>query len=454
MVFVILTFRKFISSDSAKSRLFRFFSVAALVSLLFALGRYTPLYKAMFSILPFLKVFRGPTESLLIFNFSLALLTGLGLDHILKRKEKLPLRKIAFVSGVSTIVALFGFTLTRFAFHSIWRRVSEFHTLERDRVISELISSNILIASLLILTSIYFLHKRKYTFIVLLVFIDLVLFNSRYIFTSPRDTLRLESNTAQTLREALNSQQRFISYQDVEPFTGLGNYWENMVIHPPFAESFYTRKEALTLKELNSRVGDLALNWNITHSLPSPNGYASFMLTDYVNFISPDGSQSTRLNDLDFMQVSEEKLNQLTVSYKLTKDGISEVPEALPRARILDYNGNLTGQAEIVINTPEHILLRASVDEPSIFVLADSYYPGWQAYVNQKQVDIEKYQGLFRSIALPQGENIIEFKFVPRTLIIGGVITTTAIIYTLYVLVVSRIKNEKKGSELEKDAQD
>jgi len=52
-------------------------------------------------------------------------------------------------------------------------------------------------------------------------------------------------------------------------------------------------------------------------------------------------------------------------------------------------------------------------------LLADSYYPGWRAYVAGKEKKIELAQGAFRGMMLPAGEHKIDFYYRPTTFKVG-----------------------------------
>jgi hypothetical protein len=277
----------------------------------------------------------------------------------------------------------------------------------------------------LVVFSIEALRRKLVWLVVGIVFLDLGIFNSRYVFTIPREVISLKSEVSKELLEIMTPQDRFVSYQDIEPFTGLGNYWENMTLLPPFAQSFYVGEEKKSATILNKRIADLALNWNLTHGLVSPNGYASFLLKDYWAFISGEGE--TRLNNLEMGKVSEEKLDQLSVSFNLGREGIERREKALSRARVVDSEERLVGAGEIMVNEPERVVVKVSSEEPARLVLADSFYPGWEVKVNGREASISKYQEVFRSVSLPEGEQVVEFSFRPRTVYLGGLVSLVTI---------------------------
>ena len=75
--------------------------------------------------------------------------------------------------------------------------------------------------------------------------------------------------------------------------------------------------------------------------------------------------------------------------------------------------------------------LRVSNSTAGILVLADSWYPGWHAKVDGKEVNIGKVDGIFRGINVESGDHEIEFYYDPLSLKVGIGITIAAAIVTV-----------------------
>ena len=74
------------------------------------------------------------------------------------------------------------------------------------------------------------------------------------------------------------------------------------------------------------------------------------------------------------------------------------------------------GQFEITheIAEPEFERWRIRAKHPGYFVVANSYYPGWRAWVNGQPVKILKAYGLFQAVPITKsGSNTVEFRFFP-----------------------------------------
>jgi len=80
------------------------------------------------------------------------------------------------------------------------------------------------------------------------------------------------------------------------------------------------------------------------------------------------------------------------------------------------------------------VLITTSTASNSLLVLSDNYYPGWRAYVDEKETIIYRANYTLRAIFLPKGKHSIIFKYQPESLKIGIIIslvslTILAIIY-------------------------
>lgn len=77
--------------------------------------------------------------------------------------------------------------------------------------------------------------------------------------------------------------------------------------------------------------------------------------------------------------------------------------------------------ATIVLYTPNRVRIEATTDGPAVLVLADTYYPGWEATVDGQPAPVLPANALLRGVPLPTpGKYLVEFRFRPRSVVIGG----------------------------------
>jgi hypothetical protein len=72
--------------------------------------------------------------------------------------------------------------------------------------------------------------------------------------------------------------------------------------------------------------------------------------------------------------------------------------------------------------------LFATAPHQSFLVLSDSYYPGWQASIDGQPTHIFRTDYVLRGLIVPAGSHRVDFVFRSRTLVIGLIITTVALL--------------------------
>jgi len=84
--------------------------------------------------------------------------------------------------------------------------------------------------------------------------------------------------------------------------------------------------------------------------------------------------------------------------------------------------------AKIQDYTNQRVTLQASLSNPGVLVLADSYYPGWRAYVDGEESPILRANLFFRALELPAGNHRVEFRYQPRSFAIGLVVSLLSLV--------------------------
>lgn len=84
------------------------------------------------------------------------------------------------------------------------------------------------------------------------------------------------------------------------------------------------------------------------------------------------------------------------------------------------------GDARIVRETLHTLEIAATLEAPGLVVLADSYYPGWRAWVDGDEVEIRHVNHLFRGVPAPTGAHRIRFEYRPWSFRAGAAISLAA----------------------------
>ncbi|MFC1632497.1 YfhO family protein, partial [Candidatus Omnitrophota bacterium] len=91
----------------------------------------------------------------------------------------------------------------------------------------------------------------------------------------------------------------------------------------------------------------------------------------------------------------------------------------------------LTEGARIIDYKPDKIVIEACAKEKSLLFISDTYYPGWQAYLDGKITKIYRANYAFRAVAVPKGRHVITFYYLPASLKIGSMISIVALAFVV-----------------------
>jgi Bacterial membrane protein YfhO len=95
------------------------------------------------------------------------------------------------------------------------------------------------------------------------------------------------------------------------------------------------------------------------------------------------------------------------------------------------------GSATIEAYAADEVRLATDARTPSLLVLADTYYPGWRAFVDGQEQPVVRGDLLFRVVALPAGQHEVVFRFEPTSIRLGLAISLLALVIAIGVLVLT-----------------
>jgi hypothetical protein len=80
------------------------------------------------------------------------------------------------------------------------------------------------------------------------------------------------------------------------------------------------------------------------------------------------------------------------------------------------------------------VLLDAALGCRGMVVVADTYYPGWRAYVNGERAPVYEVYGALRAVVAGAGRHRIELRYEPASVRAGVAITAAALLACLAAL--------------------
>lgn len=423
-----------------RDKLVWFYGIVAGLMLLFALGKYSPLYKIAYYVLPGINRFRIPGRFACIFTFAMSILAGFGMDALLAKKFKqgnLLKGLFIFLGGFILIYFLFVINAFKSTIANFLNNKME-SALFIDSVYSNIvrqygISIIFVLISIILIWQIITSTKRKTLFSGLalgIIFIDLYIFGHNF------------------------------NASDVNP--------EDAYAETALIKSLQKEREKEIFR-INMRDGRNMLferNSGNIYRLEFTEGYTPLSLEKYAHFNIP----------------AARKWDLLNAKYKILvegqKSGLTLNPTYLPRAKMFykyqvinnspdilnllsqdsfDYHTILilqkqpdieitgtdsTNEVKIVKYEPSLIQVEVKTTKPGLLFLSEIYYPEWKAYVDGQKTEILCADNSLRAVALKQGEHKVIFKFDSSNFRKGLIISLITILITGCSLLLVTLKRK------------
>lgn len=498
---LVFIFALLIIVKKNKNFLEKFFSCAA-IAILFYVMLNALLYPIILRI-PLINKMPFIGRSYLIYNFSMAILTGFGVEALLK-KEVLNLKKILrFIFSlaisvlflraiIQAIFILFSQNILAFlakkalpyitkqsfckaSSHFYYGRLQEFIIFVKSWVspanIYFLVSSLFLFVSLAIL---FFYLKgkvgRKFLIstCILVIFIDS--YYSFHVPSYPKEEVVVSCGAADFIKK----QQGIFR---VIPL--LQNYDEKNPL--PMNVKTFLRPES-----------------NMSYDIMTPEGYRSLIIDRYAEvmaLLTYQSPQDIKVKLGEFNKIDNKIANLLNVKYIVVssanekfndgyemvyKDDIHKVllnKNALSHAFLVhnakvikskkqilkelnssfdfsksvileedadDFksNGEKLPSSKVSIEKYEPNSLSILIDNPKegFLVLLDCYYPGWKAFVDDKPAKVFVADYIFRAVRVPAGKHSVKFLYNPASFKIGLAISGSVLFCGIILCVFLRKK--------------
>ena len=122
--------------------------------------------------------------------------------------------------------------------------------------------------------------------------------------------------------------------------------------------------------------------------------------------------------------------------------GQTALLEAPPPGTLPTTGTGTPGEAVVVNRTPNSVEIAVDATNDCILVLADCYFPGWKAFIEEEEAEIFPVFYTFRGILMPKGAHTVVFRYEPWTFRLGltlSILTlATALVTALYLLLSSK----------------
>lgn len=439
-----------------------------IVSLMLAMGGYTPVYRFLYRYAPLFNLFRFPEKFFFLTYAMLLFITLRGLFCLVHANDASSRRPFLIVLGICFIPLLFYLfmrfdmsPLSRFIAWSTHTPVLSTATLGRtSAVLVNLERQVALVFGLLLLVFLWKQAKlRTFLFqglLVGLVFVDLAsahrpyqfLFDPNFIHEAPKvikapdpepsrlfyyaSDSNLHPSYYRILRQMTFLELQPLIFNNLLPNTGVLHEFDYMqeidaLMRWPYV-FFLDFANRLPPERLYLLLG--TLNVRYIHSFQSLSQKGAIAqhrhFPEHPSWLYRIGRVVPRVYVVS--KVAEEK-NPLRIVERLSSEEFNPLEEVILNKTVaVGGKRGFRGSAAIIKYMNSYVAIQASLSKPGVLVLADSFYPGWRVYVNGAESEILRANFFFRAVSLSAGDHLVEFRYQPRSFILGLTISLATLI--------------------------
>ena len=434
-----------------------FFALLGLVSLLLALGRYTPFYSLAYHLVPGLRLFRYPEKYLAPFSFGLAALAGIGTHSFLEHFP--PGRRFRLIALVflALLIALglfgwLGQDAMQRGFATFLRQPRVGHIRSADAADALLFALARTAVVALVLAGAFLVMRAKTSrrrglppLLLAITALDLYTAGRPLVPTAPDWLYTTPSKARELIRERqADPSEKFRTFRDrrveysygplgdtalpihiaqriwqkdtLKPNWNLVYGIEEMTGYTPAMPEGISRlwEQAMTvplLKSFNIKYALVAYDWSMFDHHPEAKPVA-YDRADNFRLLLLEGyfPRAYLVPQARAVPTEKEAVARL-LNLDLKQEVVLITSEALPA----DMEGGSFAPAEVVRYESGRVELRVRSEHPAWLVLADAYFPGWKAWVNGKPTKVYRANYLVRAVAVGPGESRVEFVYQPES---------------------------------------
>lgn len=435
------------------------FSFLIVLSLAYALGKYSPVFFLFYRFIPGFNSFRVPVRMLFVYTFSLSILAGFGVHYITKKTSaNYHFLFIGFFSLiVSTILLLNKNSLYFYMSFILQNKYASNYPKE---ILFGYFLRDLWIFSLSLLAFSLFLYVlKKYPqrreeikiLITVCIVLDLYVYSYgfvdmksiSYIFQPPPIIKKITADSGKfrtfDLTERIfpvlpdnhiegtigvNS-MRLKEYNDF--FSNAGDH-ENWP-YESFFQFKHTIKNLQILDILNVKyiISDTQLpvdglsQIDASNTLPK-NIVLEAGITNHTLYLYKNSHVLPRayiVSNARVIKNEEKTLSVVTDKTFQPKEYV--ILNSIPSIPL--RNKQTDEKVTIVSYSPNTIKVSLQLQNPGFLVLSELWYPGWKAYDNGKELPIYRADFLLRSVSLPKGNHIILWQYDPVSFKVGASIS-------------------------------
>lgn len=464
----------------------KFYTIAALVVVLVAIGSATPFFRIPYTLIPGFRLFRAPALIFYLVSFSTVVLGAIGFEYIFVKKLEMPAKKILLVSGsivgvlalVAIIFSLGGDSIAQSLRDSMYPKLAAQWGAQAARAKASNIQNNFsdmvsgawrtVLFAALIFGLIYLAIKRQIKVYILaliimaLALVDQLTLVSKFLPKAPApaqyyaadDVTRFIKNDPGLFRVFPtpwyeHAADLYLLYHNIQSAGGyipnpLKRYQEfigagqsvmftpsNLIQQPKFLDLLNAKYIiAPTLPQDVSQYDPQTqriieqIRTFLSRFVPR---FVGRRYTVYENQqVIP---RAHFVHDYAVHDPSEVLNAMKSETYDPWRTVFLEKDPRLPH---LDMTDNfIPGSAKITEYKPNEITCLIESPNPGFLVLADNWHPDWQVFVDSEQRNMYIANHTFRAVYVEQGTHDVVFRYVSRGYNIGRVLSILGFILAI-----------------------
>ena len=463
-----------------------FWLILSALSIFLALGGFNPLYPYMFKFIPEVNKIRYPVKFLFLGVFALCIMAGLGFQRLLdivRQGRKTRIRWAAIILATAAALLLFWLNVQHDKVLAFLKAVGLDEPRYNDAMVNAYNFKRMLFYVIVACSAVWLIVETKgsrYAIVALCLVMILDLFGNFGYYAWIKPAVYWADNwTVRQLKSGLGGYRTFTTpltsaptstfvAPNVIPATlsqrvlapslnlnyGIPDMWGAEVMRVRRTDDLY---KALTGSPSvdSTRIIDLFSVKYVISTKPISSPYFTLAGAD-IKGLKGSREKLLKENTIKLYRNKRVLLRTLLITdYKVAADPAAALalvskgdfkPEktvVLEEKPIWDPKILATtlpagsAKSRILHESNNTVEVQARVAQPSLLYLSDTYFPGWNAYVDGIKTKIYRANYNFRAVPLPPGIHRVEFRYEPMSFYAGVWISGG----TLTVLIILGIKS-------------
>ncbi|MDP3997076.1 MAG: YfhO family protein [Candidatus Andersenbacteria bacterium] len=441
---------------SIKFKRYVFFVFMATFGFLLSLGNLSPF--RLIGLEPSLWIFSAPARWLFFYTFGTSVLAGHGLDLIVKNPNHF--RKISTYTAsiISVMVIIWNliiwnlpydinnrlFTYLHYLGFSGERPVDYYYT-KFDSLINSLRYYSLSFKSPYVWLTLFSLiglpvillinNKSAKIIIASISIIELILVSAFANPTLKWSQLLSPPATVSLLPNDIKQKQERILSVTKPGDSGL--YLTNPETRPDLNDRM--KLHQLLVPATNAQFNIPGIRWPASLDLRTHSSSLEQLQNDDGTYLT-DVSIAYDLN-IGAILIDSSAPQQITDYINQTSYNNTTIYEFPPSPRVSFISAKKENPLVYPIDSPTQLTWQVNNESPGLFIVRDTWYPGWQASIDNLRVTISPWHNIFRSVSVPAGSHTITMTYRPFSVYFGlflSLISWSAVILTsLFIFLVT-----------------